>query len=62
MNLKHQILSLFKAAGIAAGIAFIQAIEADAPAAWMAEPWWPVIGAVLTFAIAELGRLTRDEE
>ena len=56
---KKQIANLVKAAAVAGAVAFIQALEADAPTAWTSEPYWPIIGAVATFAITELERLSK---
>jgi len=58
--MKHQIASLVKAATASAVVAFIQAIDADAPSAWMDAPIWPVIGAISTFAIAEVNRWAKS--
>lgn len=50
-TLKKQIEALVKAAAIAGLVAFFQALDADAPDAWVEQPYWPIIGAALTYVI-----------
>lgn len=58
--MKAQILSVVKGATAASAIAFIQYLDADAPQAWIDAPIWPVIGAVSTYAIIEIGKWSKS--
>ena len=57
-TIKH----ILESAGVAAGVVFLQQLEALGSADFGTEPWWPIIAAVLTFGIRILGKAENDQK
>ena len=59
--MKDQIESIIKAVLAAAIIAAIQAFESDVPHQWTEEPFWPVVIAILTYAVSQVTKWANRE-